>query len=347
MKAITFTKKQIKKIGAIAVAAAATAAVAVTAIFTSVGGRADERQLPIYCVESSAKKIALTFDVAWENSNTEQLISILKDNDAKATFFVTGDWCDRYPDDVKKFYDAGHAVENHSDQHPHVAGANINDIINDTKECSRKIKMLTDEEPTLYRAPYGEYDNNLLTTIEGLGLKTIQWDVDSIDWKKPSADQIKKRVLKNVKPGSILLFHNDLENTTEALPEILKSLKSQGYSFVTVNDLIYKDNYTIDSTGKQIPVSQSITITDEKIEQVMARYSDKISAAGITSEQIAAAAAAIKSGKIDSLPAELQPLALEVLAKLSAAPDVPDLTNSSNNSDTNSNNSQPTTSSVK
>lgn len=347
MKAITFTKKQIKKIGAIAVAAAATAAVAITAIFTSVGGRADERQLPIYCVESSAKKIAITFDVAWENSNTEQLISILKDNDAKATFFVTGDWCDRYPDDVKKFFDAGHAVENHSDQHPHVAGININDLINDTKECSRKIKMITGEEPTLYRAPYGEYDNNLLTTIDGLGLKTIQWDVDSIDWKKPSADQIKKRVLKNVKPGSILLFHNDLENTTEALPEILSSLKSQGYSFVTVNDLIYKDNYTIDSTGKQIPVSQSITITDEKIEQVMAQYSDKISAAGITSEQIAAASAAIKSGKIDSLPAELQPLALEVLAKLSAAPDVPDLTNSDTNSGTGSDNAQQTTSSVK
>lgn len=330
MRAITFTKKQLKTIGAIAMATVATAAVAVTAIFTSSGSHADERQLPIYCVEKSDKKIAVTFDVAWENSNTQQLIDILEEYGAKATFFVTGDWCDRYPDDVKKFYDAGHAVENHSDQHPHVAGANINDIINDTKECSRKIKMLTGEEPTLYRAPYGEYDNNLLTTIDGLGLKTIQWDVDSIDWKKPSADQIKKRVLKNVKPGSILLFHNDLENTTEALPEILKSLKSQGYSFIKVSDLIYKDNYTIDSAGKQIPVSQSISITDEKIEQVMAQYSDKISAAGITNEQIAFAVSAIKSGNIDALPAELQPLALEVLAKLTSAPDVPDLTYSNN-----------------
>lgn len=333
MKAITFTKKQLKKIGAIAVAAAATAAVAITAIFTSTGTHADERQLPIYCVESGDKRIAVTFDVAWENSNTQQLIDILKENDAKATFFVTGDWCDRYADDVKLFYDAGHAVENHSDQHPHVAGININDLINDTKECSRKIKMITGEEPTLYRAPYGEFDNNLLTTIDGLGLKTIQWDVDSIDWKKPSAEQIKKRILKNVKPGSILLFHNDLENTTAALPEILKTLKSQGYSFVTVNELIYKDNYTIDSSGKQIPVSQSITITDEKIEQVMAQYSDKIAAAGITDEQIAAAVAAIKSGKIDALPAELQPLALEVLAKINAAPDTPDLTSSGNSSD--------------
>lgn len=335
MKAITLTKKQIKRVAAIAVAAAATVAVAITAIVTSAGSLADERRLPIYCVETTDKEIAITFDVAWENSNTQQLIDVLKENDAKATFFVTGDWCDRYPDDVKAFFDAGHAVENHSDQHPHVAGININDLINDTKECSRKIKMLTGEEPTLYRAPYGEYDNNLLTTVEGLGLQTIQWDVDSVDWKKPSAEQIKKRVLKNVKPGSIILFHNDLENTTEALPEILKTLRSQGYSFVPVKELIYEDNYTIDSTGKQIPVSQSITITDEKIEQVMAQYSDKISAAGITDEQLAAAMKAIKSGSVDDLPSELRPLALEVLAQLTA-PDEPDLSDPNSSSGTNS-----------
>lgn len=336
MRAITLTKKQIKRIAAIAVAAAATAAVAVTAIFTSSGSLADERRLPIYCVETTDKEIAITFDVAWENSNTQQLIDILKENDAKATFFVTGDWCDRYPDDVKKFFDAGHAVENHSDQHPHVAGININDLINDTKECSRKIKMITGEEPTLYRAPYGEYDNNMLTTVEGLGLKTIQWDVDSVDWKKPSAEQIKKRVLKNVKPGSIILFHNDLENTTEALPEILKTLRSQGYSFVPVKELVYADNYTIDSTGKQIPVSQSLTITDERIEQVMAQYSDKISAAGITDEQLAAAMKAIKSGSIDDLPTELRPLALEVLSQLTANPDAPDLSDPNGGSGSNS-----------
>lgn len=333
MRAITFTKKQLKRIGAVAAAAAATAAVAITAVVTSVGGRADGRRLPIYCVERDDKKIAVTFDVAWENSNTEELIEILEDNGAKATFFITGDWCDRYPDDVKAFYDAGHSIQNHSDQHPHVEGININDLINDTKECSRKIKMITGEEPTLYRAPYGEFDDNLLTTIEGLGLKTIQWDVDSVDWKKPSSADIKKKVLKNVKGGSILLFHNDLENTTAALPEILSSLRSQGYTFVTVDELIYKSDYTIDAAGKQIPVSKSaIDLSDENIQQVMAQYSDVIAAAGITNDQIALAVSAIRSGNIDSLPAELQPLAMEVLKKLSNNSDVPDLSNSSNSS---------------
>ena len=333
MRAMTFTKKQLKRAGAVAAAAAAAAAVVITAVVTSAGGRADQRRLPIYCVERDDKKIAVTFDVAWENSNTAALLEILENNGAKATFFVTGDWCDRYPDDVKAFYDAGHSVENHSDQHPHVEGININDLINDTKECSRKIKMLTGEEPTLYRAPYGEFDDNLLTTIEGLGLKTIQWDVDSVDWKKPSAADIKKKVLKNVKSGSILLFHNDLENTTAALPEILSELRAQGYSFVTVNDLIFKDNYTIDATGKQLPVSKSaIDFSDENIQQVMAQYSDVIAASGLTDQQIALAVSAIRNGNIDALPAELQPLAMEVLARLSNPADIPDLPDSSDNS---------------
>lgn len=317
MKALTFTKKQITRAAAIAAGAVAAAAVAITVVMTSVGTRAAERLLPIYCVERGDKKIALTFDVAWENSNTQKLIDILKENDAKATFFVTGDWCDRYPEDVKMFFDAGHDIQNHSNTHPHVEGMNVNDLINDTRECSRKIKMITGVEPTLYRAPYGEFDDSLITTMDGMGLKVIQWDVDSVDWKKPTAAQIQKKVLKGVKSGSILLFHNDLENTTEALPEILKELKSQGYEFVTVKDMIYTENYTIDAQGKQVPaVKSSIELTEERLEQVLAQNSDKIKAAGITDEQIQAARNAIKNGDLSALPSELQPFAAEVMAQI-------------------------------
>lgn len=315
MKAMTFTKKQIKRAAAVAAFVILAAAAAITLIATSVGTRAEKRLLPIYCTECSDKKIAITFDVAWENSNTEELIKILKDNDAKATFFVTGDFCDRYPDDVKRFFDAGHEIENHSDQHPHVLGANVNDLISDTRECSRKIKMLTGEEPTLYRAPYGEYDDSLITTLDGMGMKVIQWDVDSVDWKKPSAADIKKKVLKGVKPGSILLFHNDLENTTEALPDILSNLSSQGYKFVTVSELVYKDNYTIDANGKQIPNAEgALTLSEEKIEEVMAQYSDMFAALGLSDKEIEQARQALRTGDLAALPEDIRPLAQEVMA---------------------------------
>lgn len=316
MRAISLTKKQIKRGAAIAAAAAATAAVVITAAVTSVGTKAQQRQLPIYRVERNDNKVAVTFDVAWENSNTDELIEILDEYGAKATFFITGDWCDRCADDVKKFADAGHEIENHSDKHPHVEGINVNDLINDTRECSRKIKMITGREPTYYRAPYGEYDDSLLTTLDGMGLKTIQWDVDSVDWNKPTAEQITKKVLGNTKSGSILLFHNDLQNTTDALPNILKGLKEKGFEFVTIDELVLHDNYTIDANGEQQPTAQSLKLTDKQVEEVMAKYRGELTAAGMTEEQLSEAAKAVKNGDLSALPEELRPLAQEVIARL-------------------------------
>ncbi len=318
MKAFTFTKKQMKRTAAIAVAAAATTAVIITAAVTSVGTKAEQRKLPVYRVDRDDNKIAVTFDVAWENSNTDELIEILDEYDAKATFFITGDWCDRCADDVKKFAQAGHEIENHSDKHPHVEGINVNDLINDTRECSRKIEMITGRAPTLYRAPYGEYDDSMLTTIEGMGLTTIQWDVDSVDWNKPTSEEITKKILDNTKSGSILLFHNDLPNTTEALPDILKGLKEKGFEFVTVEELIFHENYTIDANGEQQPTAAGNIISNEEIEEVIAEYHDELIAAGITEEQIAQTAEALKNGNISlsgSIPEEMLPFAQEVIAK--------------------------------
>ena len=297
MRMITLTKKKVKRLTAIGLLAAATAAAGVGAILTSVVTQATERQLPVYCVERGDNKISLTFDVAWENSNTQELIDILDEYDARATFFVTGDWCDRYPDDIKMFADAGHEIQNHSDVHPHVKGMNVNDLITDTKSASRKIKDITDTEPTLYRAPYGEYDDTVITTVEGMGLTVIQWDVDSLDWKKPDPSAITKKVVNSVKSGSIVLFHNDLENTTEALPQILEQLSQKGYEFVPVSELIYTENYTIDPNGMQIPIVQSNTeITPENVDEVMAQYSEQLHSAGVSAEQMALAAQALKSG---------------------------------------------------
>lgn len=181
MRMITFTKKKVKRLTAIGLLAAATAAAGIGAVLTSVGTQATERILPIYSVERGDNKVALTFDVAWENSNTQELIDILDEYNARATFFVTGDWCDRYPEDVKLFADAGHEIQNHSDQHPHVKGMNVNDLISDTKASSQKIRGITGKEPILYRAPYGEYDDTVMTTVEGMGMKVIQWDVEALD----------------------------------------------------------------------------------------------------------------------------------------------------------------------
>lgn len=212
--------------------------------------------LPVYCVKTADKKIALTFDAAWGNSDTDQLISILKKHKAKATFFTTGEWVDKYPDDVKKLFAAGHDIQNHSDKHPHVAKIEETQLIEDTKACDDKIEKLTGKRPTLYRAPYGEYDNEMMAVFGSkLSHQVVQWNVDSRDWKRPSVEKMVSSVTKAVVPGSILLFHNDLPNTPTALDGILTKLDQEGYQYVLVSELILKENYTIDNNGMQIPIN--------------------------------------------------------------------------------------------
>ena len=216
------------------------------------------RKLPIYCVKTDKKQIAISFDAAWGNDDTETLIKILKEYNVPATFFVVGAWVDKYPESVKALNDAGHRIENHSNTHPHMPQLSKEQIINELESCNNKIKAVTGRCPKLLRVPYGDYDNAVLETTESIGMYTIQWDVDSLDWKDhATADSICKRVTSKVKNGSIVLFHNDADHTPAALPTILKTLKEQGYEFVFIEDLIYKENYEIIHDGTQCKIENN------------------------------------------------------------------------------------------
>ena len=212
-----------------------------------------QRQLPIYCVQKIDKVVSLSFDAAWGNEDTQQLIDILGRYNIKATFFVVGEWVDKYPESVKALSDAGHEIMNHSNNHAHYTKLSSEKIIDDINACNDKIENVTGVRPTLFRPPYGDYNDNVISTVKGMGMYSIQWDVDSLDWKDISAKEIQKRVLTRVKPGSIVLFHNAAKNTPEALPGIIEGLIQQGYSFLPISQMIYTGDYTIDHTGKQIP----------------------------------------------------------------------------------------------
>ena len=216
-----------------------------------VGAYATERQLPIYCVETDEKKIAISFDAAWGNEDTEELIRILDEYDVKTTFFVVGEWVDKYPESVKALSDAGHEIMNHSDDHAHFAQLSASEIVSNITACNDKIAAITGIKPILFRPPYGEYDDHVIAAVESMGMYSIQWDVDSLDWKELSAGEITKRVTENVTPGSIVLFHNAAINTPEALPGILSDLQSKGYEIVPISELIIRENYEIDHTGRQ------------------------------------------------------------------------------------------------
>ena len=213
---------------------------------------AQARLLPVYCVDTDKKYIALTFDAAWGNEDTQQLIDTLEKYNAKATFFLVGSWVDKYPESVKALAKAGHSIQNHSDTHPNLPQLSSEGIKTEITNCNEKIRKITKKTPLLIRPPYGDYSNSLIECVNNLGMYTIQWDVDSLDWKDLSADEIYNIVVKKAKNGSIVLFHNAALNTPEALGKILETLSKEGYEFVTVEKLIYRTNYIIDHTGKQI-----------------------------------------------------------------------------------------------
>ena len=239
--------------------AAIACLLAAAAIFTLVnhpavvGANAAARQLPIYCVQKDYKVLSISFDAAWGNEDTQQLIDILGKYNIKATFFVVGAWVDKYPESVKALHDAGHEVMSHSNSHAHFNSLSTDEIIADLNTCNDKIEAVTGVRPTLFRCPYGEYDDHVINAVRSLGIEPIQWDVDSLDWKELPADEITARVTSRVQPGSIVLFHNAAIHTPEALPGIIEALLREGYQFVPISQLIITGSYTIDHTGKQCP----------------------------------------------------------------------------------------------
>lgn len=210
------------------------------------------KKLPIYSVDTKEKKIAITFDVNWGDDKTNEILDILDKYNAKATFYIIGLWCDDYPEKVKEITKRGHEIGNHSNKHPDYTTMTKANIIKDLEIANAKILGLTGESPKTFRFPSGAYNDSSMEAIESAGIKAIQWDADSIDWKANGADIEYERIVSKAKEGSILLFHNDGKYTPQNLPRIIEKYQSMGYEFVKVSDLIYSENYYLDHTGKQI-----------------------------------------------------------------------------------------------
>lgn len=211
------------------------------------------RKIPIYCVQTDEKVVALSFDASWGADKTESILAVLTNCDIKANFFAVGFWAEKHSELLKKLHDSGRMeIGTHSNTHPHMSKLSSSQKKLELETSIRIIEKVTGTKPDLFRAPFGEYDDELLEIAQEMGLYTIQWDVDTLDWKGISAENMASRVLKKTKNGSIILLHNDGKHTVEALPLIIEGLKNKGYTFVTVGELIYRENYEIDHTGKQI-----------------------------------------------------------------------------------------------
>ena len=218
-------------------------------------GTSSSRLLPIYSVETEEKKISISFDCAWGADYTQALLDTMEKNDVRCTFFAVEFWIEKYPEFVKKIVDGGHEMGTHSRTHPYMSKLTKAQMIDELTTSSAAIEKITGKKVELFRPPYGDYNNLLIETCGEMGLYPIQWDVDSLDWKNLSAQEIALRIINGAKNGSIILCHNNGLHTAEALPMIFSTLKNRGFTFVPISELIYKTDYTIDHTGRQRSVA--------------------------------------------------------------------------------------------
>ncbi|HPG91956.1 MAG TPA: polysaccharide deacetylase family protein [Clostridia bacterium] len=242
--------KNTTKILILIMAVISSVAVAISNPLTAVVN-ADNKLRPIYCVETERRVVSLTFDAAWGSDKTLAILDILDSYNIKVTFFLVGFWIEAHPELVREIAKRGHEIGTHSMTHPKMSQLTVDEINEELTQSVKMIEELTGNTVSVFRPPFGDYDNKLISACTNLNLYAIQWDVDSLDWKGLSAKEIAARIQK-AESGSIILFHNNSNNIVQALPVVIEALIAKGLSFCPVGDLIYRSNYVINHCGKQI-----------------------------------------------------------------------------------------------
>ena len=217
---------------------------------------AGKKSLPIYCVkhDDSEKCISISFDAGWGADDTIEILNTLDKYNVKATFFMTGGWVDSYPDMVKEICSRGHDLGNHSHNHKQMSKLSASEQKDEIMYVTDKVKELTGYDVFLFRPPYGDYNSTLINTVYGCNHYPIQWNVDSLDWRDYGVENIIKTVTnhKALGNGSIILMHNGAKYTAKALGTVIETLQSQGYTFIPISEMIIRDNFHMDGTGRQI-----------------------------------------------------------------------------------------------
>lgn len=217
----------------------------------------NQRMVPIYKVDRDDQKIAITLDGTWGANYTEELLDIFAEQGITITFFFAGYWLEKYPELVKKIAAAGHEIGNHTYTHPHCNSLSRDELIKELETTSDLIEELIGNRPTMFRPPYGEYNNQVLTTCNQLGYQVIQWSIDSLDWREPGVDFIFNRIITKARPGDIILMHNNAPDTPEVLRRLIPALQKKGFEIVPLSEMVFKTDYYIEShSGLQVSKSK-------------------------------------------------------------------------------------------
>lgn len=221
----------------------------------TVSSNVNGRELPICSVKTDKPEVALTFDVAWNGEDVEEILEILEEEEVKATFFVTGEWAKKHPDILKRMAASGHDLGNHSMNHRNMTQMSYDEKKKEILDTHEIVRKMAGVEMQLFRTPYGSYDDEVIKTADELGYRTIEWNIDTMDWKDYGANDIVKTVLehKDLGNGAIIRAHGGTKYMAAALKPLIEGIWEKGLELVPVSELIYRQDYHMDVTGRQIP----------------------------------------------------------------------------------------------
>jgi len=197
-----------------------------------------QNAVAIYRGSPNKMRVALTFDATYGDNQTTTLLDILRRNNIKATFFLSGIWLENFPELARSIVSEGHEIGSHTYTHPYLTQISIDEVRNQILKTERIIESVTGTTPYLFRPPFGEFNQEVLNTVAVLGYLTIMWTIDSLDWKNPGVQAIIDRVVNNIKPGAIVLMHQAAGQTSQALQSIITQLRNKGYDFGTVTEVL-------------------------------------------------------------------------------------------------------------
>ena len=197
-------------------------------------------EVPICEVWTKESQIALSFDVGRSDGNIEELLPVLQKNGAKATFFISGQWAEQHSETVKEICEAGYELGSCGQSYTNMRLLSGEECREEILKAHDLVEQLTGYEMTVFRPPFGEYDNHVIDSARKCGYCTVQGNVDSLDWKDYGVDAVIQTVLEHpeLDRGSILLFHSGAVYTAEAVDEIIAELQGRGYDLVSVSQLL-------------------------------------------------------------------------------------------------------------
>jgi peptidoglycan/xylan/chitin deacetylase (PgdA/CDA1 family) len=208
--------------------------------------------MPVCRVDTKDKAVALTIDTAFGDADyTQEILEVLDGESAKATFFVMGLWANQNAGALEAITKSGNEIANHSMNHTRYPDMTSDEILADANAAKKLIFDKTGFDTPIIRMPYGAFDDKSIATLKNEGYIPVKWSLDSKDWKGYEAAKIADNVLRSVKSGDIIMFQNDIPATPEALSAVILGLREQGFTIVTLSDLLLDGDAIVDATGTQ------------------------------------------------------------------------------------------------